>query len=64
MNLETRIKNLENLVNALIKRIDNDKFYSNADTSALRQTDNNQHEVLEQDRADIDYIAMETGVDL
>lgn len=56
MDLETRVANLENLVNALIKRIDNDKFYSSADTSALRQTDGNHTEALVQDRSDIDYI--------
>ena len=56
MDIETRLTNLENLVNSLIKKIDNDKFYANADTSALRQTDGNQAEALVQDRSDIDYI--------
>ena len=34
MDIEKRLANLENLVNALIKRINNDKFYSNADTTS------------------------------
>lgn len=37
MTVEQRLDNLENLVNALIKRIDKDKFYSQADTNAIRQ---------------------------
>lgn len=37
MTVEQRLTNLENLVNALIKRIDKDKFYSQADTNAIRQ---------------------------
>ncbi len=56
MYLEKRVANLENLVGALIKRIDNDKFYANADTSALRQTDGNNAEGIEKNTADIDYI--------
>lgn len=56
MDLEKRVANLENLVGALIKRIDNDKYYANADTSALRQTDGTQAEGIEKNTADIDYI--------
>lgn len=56
MDLEKRVANLENLVGALIKRIDNDKFYANADTSALRQTDGTQAQDIEKNTADIDYI--------
>ena len=37
MTIEQRLTNLENLVNALIKRIDKDKFYSQADTNGIRQ---------------------------
>lgn len=37
MTIEQRLTNLENLVDALIKRIDRDKFYSQADTIAIRQ---------------------------
>jgi hypothetical protein len=36
MDLEKRVANLENLFGALIKRIDNDKFYANADTQSER----------------------------
>ena len=56
MTVDERLANLENLVGALIKRIDNDKFYANADTSALRQTDGTQAEGIEKNMADIDYI--------
>lgn len=56
MDLEKRVANLENLVGALIKRIDNDKYYANADTNALRQTDGTQAEGIGKNTADIDYI--------
>lgn len=56
MDLETRVANLESLVSALIKRIDNDKFYDNADKQALRVTDGTQAEGIEKNTADIDYI--------
>lgn len=38
MDIETRLDNLEKLVNALIKRIDNDKYYADADTAGIRQS--------------------------
>lgn len=38
MDLEKRITNLENLVYALIKRIENDKFYSSADVGGVRKS--------------------------
>lgn len=38
MDIEKRLDNLEKLVNALIKRIDNDKYYSDADTAGIRQS--------------------------
>lgn len=38
MDIETRLTNLENLVNSLIKRIDKDKFYSDADSAGIRQS--------------------------
>lgn len=37
MELEKRVANLEKLVNNLIKRIDNDKIYQNADVAGMRQ---------------------------
>lgn len=55
-DINTRITNLENLVGALIKRIDNDKYYNDADKNGLRQTDSNQAEGIEKNTADIDYI--------
>ena len=64
MDLEKRVANLENLVGALIKRIDNDKFYANADTNALRQTDGTQAEDIDRNSADIDYLAMMTEIDI
>ena len=40
--LYTRLKNLENLVNALSKKIDSIKFYQDADNAGMRQTEVNQ----------------------
>lgn len=37
MTLETRLSNLENLVNALSKKIDNNKFYQGADIDGTRK---------------------------
>ncbi len=37
MTIDERVKNLENLVYALINRIDNDKQYTNADIGGIRQ---------------------------
>lgn len=39
MNIEDRVERLENLVNALIKRIDNDRFYDDADKKGFKQTE-------------------------
>lgn len=62
---------LRNLVLALIKRIDNDKFYDSADKNGIRHTEGQHGEALtehtesiEHNSADIDFIAMETGVEL
>ena len=38
MDIEARLDNLEKLVNALIKRIDNDKYYADADTQGIRKS--------------------------
>ena len=38
MDIETRLDNLENLVNAIIKRMDKEKYYSDADTAGIRQS--------------------------
>ena len=61
MDLEKRITNLENLVASLIKKINNDKFYNNADKDGIR------HSATDADlqrQSDIDFIAMEAGIDL
>ena len=42
MDIETKLTNLENLVNALSKKIDNIKFYQDADNAGMRQTEGNQ----------------------
>jgi hypothetical protein len=36
MSIEKRLTRLEQLVDSLIKRIDNEKFYSDADTNGVR----------------------------
>ena len=37
MDIYKRVENLENLVSNLIKRIDNNKFYQDADNAGMRQ---------------------------
>lgn len=37
MTIEQRLENLERLVNALSKKIDNQKFYADADMSGVRK---------------------------
>ena len=37
MDIEKRVANLEKLVNNLIKKIENDKFYQSADNDGMRQ---------------------------
>ena len=37
MDIETRLTNLENLVNSLINMMNNNKFYTDADISGVRQ---------------------------
>lgn len=37
MDIETRVTNLENLVNSLINTINNSKLYTDADISGVRQ---------------------------
>jgi hypothetical protein len=41
MTMEQRLSNLENLVNALSKKIDDNKFYQQADIDGTRQSVNN-----------------------
>ena len=58
LTIETRLSNLENLVNSLAKRIDGNKFYADADTQGNRQSISGNSEGIEQNTADIDYIMM------
>jgi hypothetical protein len=64
MTLETRVKNLENLVDALSKKIDRNQFYTDADVNGNRQSITTTDGNIEQNTADIEYIAMMTDVDL
>lgn len=64
MSVEERVERLENLVNALVKKIDNDKFFNDADKKGLRQAEGENSDGVTKNSADIDFIAMETGVDL
>ncbi len=41
MTIEERLTNLESLVNSLIKRIDKEKYYSDADSAGIRQSVSN-----------------------
>lgn len=41
MTIEKRLSNLENLVNSLSKKIDNNKYYSDADMNGNRQSISN-----------------------
>ena len=64
MTTEKRLENLEKLVNALSKKIDNFNYYQTAAINGCRHSDSEMKNTADQDRADIDFIAMETGVDL
>lgn len=64
LTLEKRVEILEKLVNALIKRIDNDKIYQSADTDSERiGIGNNSIGVAENDSAimDIAELSDENG---
>lgn len=41
MDIETRVTNLENLVGSLVKMMNNQKFYTDADIAGCRQTEGN-----------------------
>ncbi len=62
--IETRVANLENLVHALSQKIDNNKYYTDADMQGNRQSISTTDGNVEQNTADIEYIAMMTDVDL
>ena len=46
-------EDLRNLVLALIKRIDNDKYYDSADKNGIRQTENQHEEAITVNATDI-----------
>lgn len=47
---------LRNLVLALIKRIDNDKFYDSADKNGIRQTEGEHGEAIEDNSTDLEDV--------
>ena len=53
MSIDERLSNLEKLVDSLIKRIDNDKFYDSADKMGIRQTEGNHGEAIEVNASDV-----------
>ena len=64
-------EDLRNLVLALIKRIDNDKYYDSADKNGIRQTEGQHSEAIEgnsadieKNSADIEYIAIMSDIDI
>ena len=64
MDLETRVENLENLVNALIESINNSKFYTDADIAGVRKnvSDINNEMYPEWDANSYQYFAGEKVV--
>ena len=62
--LQNQVTNLTNLVNGYIKNQEKAKMYQNADIQGCRNTETGQERKIEQNTADIDFIAMETGVEL
>lgn len=61
MDIETRLAVLEKNVASILKIMQNNKFYTDADIAGARHAIT---EAAEDIKADIDFIAMETGVDL
>ena len=53
MDLEKRVENLEKLVNGLIKTINNNNFYINADIAGCRQTT----QIVAEEKADLSAIS-------
>ena len=64
MTLEKRVANLEKLVASVISMYGIKSRYNEADKAALRDTDSKQGGDIGQNAADIDFIAMESGIDL
>lgn len=59
-----RIEALERKVNALITKLAIDKAYADADINGCHHMESGLINESDQARADIDFIAMETGVEL
>lgn len=59
--IEKRLTNLENLVHAIIRKIDNDKFYQNADISGVRH---GQGEIESKLQSEVDYLAIMTDTEM
>lgn len=49
-------EDLRNLVLALIKRIDNDKFYDSADKNGIRQTEGQHSEAINGNSTDLEDV--------
>lgn len=64
LTIEQRLSNLENLVHALSQKIDNNKYYTDADMQGNRQSITTTDGNVDQNTADIEYIAMMTDVNL
>lgn len=58
MTVEQRLSNLENLATYLARKIDNNKYYTDADTQGNRIKVNSTDTNVEKNTADIDYIMM------
>lgn len=62
--LKVKVERLENLVNALISKINLEKAYSEADINGCRHTEGEQATSIDRNEADISYVAMMTDVEL
>lgn len=64
----TRLTNVENILNALIKSLNLKQMYSEADTNGVKQNinnvDTNAKEGINTNSANIDYVAMMCDVEI
>lgn len=63
-DLEKKCAMLQSYFDSLVKKSNLDKSYTDADISGVRSTTSTQGSDIEQNTADIDFIAMEAGIDL
>lgn len=61
MDLEKRLTNLENLIHALIRKMDNVKFYQNAEVAGVRH---GQGEMESRLQSEVDYLAIMTDTEM